>query len=87
MLQDCHLTAWLDDEPVYEQRCTLSANTATPVGELAVTLPAGFATLRLTLHHRNTPLASNVYDLRFHDGSRQRFAQVLRRRLVDAIPG
>ena len=84
-LRNCHLMVWLDDTLVHEQVCSASANTATPMGQVAVALPAGFAELRLELRQRNGLLAQNVYDLRFHDGSPQRFAQILRRRLVDII--
>ena len=84
-LRDCHLMAWLDDGLVHEQDCSASANTATPIGRLAVALPAGIAELRLELRQRNSLLAQNVYDLRFHDGNRRRLDQILRRRLVDII--
>ena len=84
-LVDCHLKVWLDDGLVHEQDCSASANTATPIGRLAIALPAGFAELRLELHQRNSLLAQNVYDLRFHDGNRRRLDQILRRRLVDII--
>ena len=83
-LVDCHLMVWLDDGLVHEP-CSALANTATPIGQLAVALPAGFAELRLELRQRNSLLAQNVYDLRFHDGSPRRLDQILRRRFVDII--
>lgn len=84
-LVNCHLTVWLDDGLVHEQDCRALANTATPIGQVAVDLPAGFAELRLELRQRNDLLAQNVYDLRFHDCSPRRLDQILRRRLVDII--
>ena len=78
---------WLDDGLVHEQDCRALANTATPIGQVAVDLPAGFAELRLELRQRNDLLAQNVYDLRFHDCSPRRLDQILRRRLVDIILG
>ena len=84
-LRDCHLMVWLDDWLVHEQDCSALANTAMPIGQVAVALPAGFAELRLELRQRNSLLAQNVYDLRFHDGNPRRLDQILRRRLVDII--
>lgn len=86
-LRDCLLKVWLDETLVHEQACSALANTATPIGQLAVALPAGFAEVRLELRQRNGLLAQNVYDLRFHDGSPRRIDQILRRRLVDVILG
>ncbi len=82
---DCRLLARLDGTVIHEQGCGVPANAAAAVGQMAVRLPASFRELRLELYHRNEMLATNVYDLRFHDSGRQRIDRKARRRLVDRL--
>ena len=84
-LAGCTLTVMLDGVTVQWQRCDLSANRASRVGALAVTLPAGFQHLALELRQGNSLLARNVYDLRFHDGGPAPVSDRVRRRIVDLI--
>jgi hypothetical protein len=65
--------------------CGAPAQAASPVGKLALRLPAGFSQLHLDLRQGNSLLACNVYDLRFHDAGPGPLGQAVRRRMVDLI--
>jgi beta-mannosidase len=65
--------------------CGAPAQAASPVGKLALRMPAGFSHLRLELRQGNSLLAHNVYDLRFHDAGPDSVGQAARRRMVDLI--
>jgi beta-mannosidase len=65
--------------------CGAPAHAASPVGKLALRLPAGFSQLRLDLRQGNSLLACNVYDLRVHDAGPGPIGQAVRRRMVDLI--
>lgn len=68
-----------------ELPCGAAANAVTLLSRLVLRLPASFSRLHLELRQGNRLLASNVYDLRFHDAGSDSVGQVVRRRLVDLI--